>query len=81
MEMFAGQANVWRAVSTKYPAARLDYEYDPQRWKAFRQSPMDILSNAGWTTHVSIVHRISSCWKRSRLINFLMSLKPLSGCR
>jgi hypothetical protein len=47
LEVFAGVANVWRAVSTTYPAARVDLTYcadDPN----FKQNPMNILSSAGF---------------------------------
>ena len=48
MEMFAGTANVWRAVSQTYPAARVDLTYykgDPGK-----QNPMDIMTSAGFAT-------------------------------
>lgn len=47
LEVFAGVANVWRAVSSSYPAARVDLTYcedDPN----FKQNPMNILSSAGF---------------------------------
>lgn len=49
MELFAGEANVWRAVSEAgFPAARADLTdcaADPSMCK---QNPMDILSSAGF---------------------------------
>ena len=56
IEFFAGQANVWRAVSSRYKAARVDLSYEPYeepKYKAVKrgkmlQNPMDILSDAGF---------------------------------
>ncbi len=50
IELFAGQANCWRAVSTEYPSARVDLDYfkvTPGSKEAKKQNPMDILSSAG----------------------------------
>lgn len=52
VEMFAGTANVWRAVSQTYPAARVDLTYykgDPGK-----QNPMDIMTSAGFATPIRI---------------------------
>lgn len=50
LELFAGAANVWRAVSQSYPAARADLTYNQEQCGAgaqFKQNPMDILSSSG----------------------------------
>ena len=51
VELFAGQANVWRAVSTKYAAARIDLDYSDgfefNRDNRVHQNSMDILTDAG----------------------------------
>ena len=56
VELFAGQANVWRAVSTKYAAARIDLDYSADFQfnrdnrvprEHIHQNSMDILTDAG----------------------------------
>lgn len=50
IEMFAGEGNCWRAVSTAYPSARVDLDYydpKPGTKEANKQNPMDFLSSAG----------------------------------
>lgn len=51
IEMFAGEANCWRAVQTAYPAARIDVNYDTApHGSPMKQSPMDFLSSAGFAS-------------------------------
>ena len=47
LEMFAGAANVWRAVSETYVAARVDLTY-ADGGPSLKQNPMDFLSSAGY---------------------------------
>lgn len=65
IEMFAGEANCWKAVSTAYPAARVDVNYDkapPSCSKAsMRQSPMDFLSSPGFATF-DCMHWCTCTW-------------------
>ena len=52
IELFAGAANTWKAVSAcSYPACRLDLEYYVERREPVKQNPMDVLSSAGWAKH------------------------------
>lgn len=49
LEMFAGAANVWRAVTQSYPAARVDIEYFNEATQpTMKQNPMNILTSAGF---------------------------------
>ena len=53
IEMFAGEANCWRAVTTAFPAARVDVNYfkpTPATKEAMQQNPMDFLSSPGFAT-------------------------------
>lgn len=48
-EFFAGQANVWRVISEKYPAARVDLDYsDPEYIGNNKMNPMNFLSCPGF---------------------------------
>lgn len=50
IEMFAGEGNCWKAVSTAYPSARVDLDYydpKPGTKEAKKQNPMDFLSPPG----------------------------------
>ena len=48
MELYAGAANVWRAVSQSYPAVRADLTYASTSQPEFKQNPMDVLTSAGF---------------------------------
>ena len=56
IEFFAGEANVWRAVSTKYAAARVDKAYEAFAEPSYKpipeakmfQSGMDMLTDCGF---------------------------------
>ena len=51
--MFAGEGNCWRAVTTAFPAARVDVNYfkpTPGTKAAMQQNPMDFLSSPGLAT-------------------------------
>ena len=48
-EFFAGQANVWRAVSQVYPAARVDLDYSDPTYVE-KMNPMDFLSCPGFAS-------------------------------
>ena len=63
VEFFAGQANVWRAVSDSgVPSARVDLTYGTGS-QNFKQDPMDILSNAGWAIFSCILFLLPYAWK------------------
>ena len=47
VEYFAGQANVWRAVSQEYPAARVDMDYSDPTYRE-KMNPMNFLSSPGY---------------------------------
>lgn len=58
IEMFAGEANCWRAVTTAFPAARVDVNYfkpTPGTKEAMQQNPMDFLSSPGLAICVWLV--------------------------
>ena len=71
LEFFAGQANVWRAVSTKYAATRVDksYEafleasYEPVPQKKMFQSGMDILTDCGFATLSSSIEALPNLFE------------------
>ena len=48
-EFFAGQANVWRAVSEVYPAARVDLDYSDPTYVE-KMNPMNFLSSPGFAS-------------------------------
>ena len=48
MELYAGAANVWRAVSQSYPAVRADLTYGSSSQPESKQNPMDVLTSAGF---------------------------------
>lgn len=53
VEMFAGKGEVWRAVSrARFSAARVDIDYDKERRRTQKPSPMDFLSDPGFATLV-----------------------------
>ena len=48
MELYAGAANVWRAVSRSYPAVRADLTYASSSQPELKQNPMDVLTSSGF---------------------------------
>jgi hypothetical protein len=48
IELYAGAANVWRAVSQSYPSVRADLTYGSSSQPESKQNPMDVLTSAGF---------------------------------
>jgi hypothetical protein len=79
MELYAGAANVWRAVSQSYPSVRADLTYGSSSQPESKQNPMDVLTSAGFAIPSCILMvMICESWIRCAVTH--SSRKAPSDC-